>query len=266
MTLALLELDRVSVVRAGRAILDKVSLTVPDGRHTAILGPNGSGKSTLVRLIARQLYPTIDSDGRIGETRVFGQSRWDVFELRSRLGIVSPEMQADMAAQDDPLEVFDVVASSFFASRGVWRREVTHSMRLAASEALERMGVLHLVERSMATLSTGEARRVLIARSLAHRPRALLLDEPCAGLDPAARKLFLEALRRIANDGVTVILVTHHVEEILPEINHVVLMANGRVAHDGARRELLSPGILGALFGIPMALDHRGDWDWAIPL
>ena len=258
----LLEMDDVSVVRDGRPLLDDVSLAVRRGEHTAILGPNGSGKSTLVRLIARQLYPTPDAQGRIGSIRIFGQALWDVFELRRRLGIVSPALQNDLAGEE-PLEAFDAVVSGFFASRGLWRQEATPTMRRDAEEALRRMGADHLAGRSLATLSTGEARRVLIARALVHRPEALLLDEPCGGLDPVARQDFLEALSAVARSGVTLVLVTHHVEEILPEIGHLVLMRAGRIAQRGERAQLLTGESLTQAFGRTMTVERRGAWDWA---
>lgn len=261
-TAPLLEMDRVSVVRNGRALLDEVSLTVPAGQHVAILGPNGSGKSTLVRLVARQLYPTVDGAGRIGEVRIFGQALWDVFELRRRLGIVSPALQGDLAGEE-PLEVFDAVVSGFFATRGLWRRDTTAEMRAAAEAALARVGAAHLAGRSMATLSTGEARRVLIARALVNSPEALLLDEPCGGLDPVARRDFLEDLRAVARAGVTLMLVTHHVDEILPEIARLVMLRGGRIAHDGPKDDLLTDGVLSDLFGRPMQVGRDGDWRWA---
>ena len=258
MTEPLLSIDHVSVVRDARPMLDDVSLTIPEGQHTAILGRNGAGKSTLVKLITRQLYPT----GGQGSVRIFGQTQWNVFELRSLLGVVSPAIQTDYAGEE-ALEVFDAVVSGFFAARGVWNHAVTEEMRQASREALERMGVTHLIGRQMATLSTGEARRVLIARALVHRPRALLLDEPCAGLDPATRRLFLEALREVARSGVTLMLVTHHVEEILPEIDHLVLLRDAQVLNDGPKSELLTGPVLSDLFGMPTTVEKRGDWSWA---
>jgi iron complex transport system ATP-binding protein len=261
-TAPLLEMDHVSVLRNGRALLDDVSLSVEAGQHVAILGPNGSGKSTLVRLVARQLYPTPGTDGRTGRTRIFGQELWDVFDLRRRLGIVSPALQGDLAG-DEPLEVFDAVVSGFFAARGLWRREATPVMRTAAEAALARMGVADLAGRSLATLSTGEARRVLIARALVHRPEALLLDEPCGGLDPAARRGFLEDLRVVARSGVTLMLVTHHVDEILPEIDRLVMLRAGRKLHDGPRAGLLTGEVLSDLFGRSMSTERQGGWDRA---
>jgi len=148
MTEPLLRIENASVVRAERRILDDVSLTIAAGDHTAILGRNGSGKSTLVKLILHQLYPVHGA-----RVEVFGQSPWDVFSLRRRLGFVSPAAQSDLTGED-ALEVMDAVVSGFFASRGVWRREtITPAMRDAAAEALHRMGVEHLIGRSMATLS-----------------------------------------------------------------------------------------------------------------
>lgn len=256
MSQSLLDIDDVSVVRGEAVLLDRLSLSIAEGQHTAILGRNGSGKSTLVRLIAREVYQTGGGEG----VRIFGETRWDVFELRKRLGIVSPSVHADFAGQGAP-DVMDAVLSGFFAARGLWRHhKVTDEMRLAATEALERMGVAHLAGRNLATLSTGEARRVLIARALVHRPRALLLDEPCAGLDPATRRRFLDTLRDLATTGTTLIMVTHHVEDILPEMEQVILMAGGRLAAQGAKAELITGDRLTDLFGMTTTVTRRGDW------
>jgi iron complex transport system ATP-binding protein len=252
----LLSIDDVSVIRGDAVLLDRVSLSVAEGQHTAILGRNGSGKSTLVRLITRDIYPTGGGEG----VRIFGQNRWDVFELRRQLGIVSPAVHAELTGADQ-LEVTDAVVSGFFAARGVWRHHrISDEMRRAATGALERMDVAHLVGRTLATLSTGEARRVLIARALVHEPRALLLDEPCAGLDPGTRRRFLETLRGLAASGTTLIMVTHHVEEILPEIERVVLLREGRVLAEGPAADLITNDTLTDLFGLTTTVTRRGDW------
>ena len=256
MSQALLQIDDVSIRRGEAVLLDRISLSIEQGQHTAILGRNGSGKSTLVRLIAREVYPTGGGAG----VRIFGETHWDVFELRKRLGIVTPALHATLAGQDAP-EVIDAVISGFFASHGVWgHHQVTIQMRHAAIQALIRMGVAHLAGRSLATLSTGEARRVLIARALVHQPQALLLDEPCAGLDPATRRRFLDTLRGLAITGTTLIMVTHHVEEILPEIDHAILLADGRVLAEGAKAEMITDDRLSALFGMATQVTRRGDW------
>jgi len=255
----LLEIDAATVLRGSHPALDRLNLRIEAGQHTAILGANGSGKSTLVQLIARQLYPLAPDDGR-RPVRVFGRDRWNVHELRSLLGIVSPALQHDYTT-DTPLEVFDAVVSGFFAARGLWLdHEVTESMRLRANEALQQLGASHLVGREMASLSTGEARRVLIARALVHRPRALLLDEPCAGLDLASRRHFLQTLRALARGGTTLLLVTHHVEEIIPEIGQVLLLKNGRTLREGDKAAVLTDAALGEAFGMPIHVTRHGEW------
>ncbi|MBB5707687.1 ABC transporter ATP-binding protein [Sphingopyxis panaciterrulae] len=251
----LLALSNVRVMADETCILDLPALTIGAGESAAILGANGSGKSTLVKLIARQLYPLYGAD-----VRIFGQENWNVFELRRLLGIVSSTMQLDFDAEP-PLEVLDCVVSGFFASRGLWAHQhVTQEMVDVSRAALEKVGASRLIGRSMASLSTGEARRVLIARALAHRPRALLLDEPCAGLDPAARHHFLDMLRGVARGGTTMLLITHHIEEILPEIGRIVMLRGGKLFRDGAKAELLTSEALSGLFDLPMAVTARGEW------
>lgn len=255
----LLEIDAATVLRGGQPVLDRFSLRVEAGRHTAILGANGSGKSTLVQLIARQLYPLAPDDGR-SPIRVFGREHWNVTELRGLLGIVSPAMQRDYTSEE-PLEVFDAVVSGFFAARGLWLdHQVSGDMRERAHAALEQLGASHLIGRMMDSLSTGEARRVLIARALVHRPRALLLDEPCAGLDLASRRRFLESLRALARGGTTLLLVTHHVEEIIPEIGQVLLLKGGRVLQQGDKAATLTDDAMGEAFGMPIRVSRQGEW------
>ncbi len=251
----LLTLSGVRVMVDETCILDLPALAIGAGESAAILGANGSGKSTLVKLIARQLYPVWGAD-----VRIFGQDGWNVFDLRKLLGIISSTMQLDFDAEP-PLEVLDCVVSGFFASRGLWAHQhYTQEMIDVSRAALEEVGAAHLVGRSMASLSTGEARRVLIARALAHRPRALLLDEPCAGLDPAARHHFLDMLRGVARGGTALLLITHHIEEILPEIDRIVMLRGGRLVRDGAKADLLTDEALSALFDLPIAVRRRGDW------
>ncbi|RDJ00554.1 ATP-binding cassette domain-containing protein [Dyella solisilvae] len=256
---SLIDIDDASVMRGDRLVLERFSLRIGAGEHTAILGANGAGKSTLVRLVTRELYPLARGDGRAA-MRVFGRDRWQVSELRGLLGIVSPSLQQDCTG-DATLEVTEAVLSNFFAAQrlGLDHR-VTAAMRERANEALVQAGASHLVGRHMASLSTGEARRVLIARALVHRPRALLLDEPCAGLDLASRRQFLESLRELARHGTTLLLVTHHIEEILPEIRHVVLLRDGRLLRHGDKDEVLTDAALSDTFGMPVKVRRTGDY------
>jgi len=250
----LLQMQDASVVRNGRRILDGLSLEIRDGEHTAILGPNGAGKSSFIRLITREDYPLASANGA-PPLLLFGEELWNVFELRSRLGIISADLQANFLDRTLPGQTrgLDVVLSGFFASYGLFsHQEVTEEMRRQARRALEMLEAGHLAESFIETMSTGEARRILIARALVPEPRALVLDEPTTGLDLLARSRFLGTLRNIARHGQTIILVTHRVEEIFPEIDRVILLNQGRILHDGRKREVLTSRRLSAMFGAPI--------------
>ncbi len=250
----LLVVDRATVRRDDRALLDDISLAIAQGQHTAILGPNGSGKSTLVKLIERRLYPLVHDDGS-PVLRVFGRERWSVADLRALLGVVSSDLRREFEATHET--ALNAVLSGFFAALTLGLdHAVDAAMRERAMQALDRVQARHLADRDVATLSTGEARRVLIARALAHSPRALLLDEPCAGLDPGTRRRFLDLLRQLAREGTTLLLVTHHVEEIVPEIGHVVMLRDGRLFDEGPKARLIADERLSALFGWPTRVDE----------
>ena len=248
----LIELDRATVCRDLRPALRDISLRIELGRHTAILGPNGCGKSTFVKLIHREVYAV----ARAGATpvRVLGAARWDVFALRGQLGLVAPDLQRDLLAAPG-LSAIDAVITGCFASQRV-PDDVSHELRERARCALADAGAAHLEARALASLSTGEARRVLIARALVNRPRALLLDEPTTGLDLAARRRFLAMLRKLAQGGTTLVLVTHHVEEIIDEIERVVLLRDGRVVGDGTPAQVLTAERLSALYDLPVRVER----------
>ena len=260
--MTILELHGATVVLGGTRVLDSLTLAIREGEHTAILGPNGAGKSTLIKLLTLQQYPLALSNGA-PPIRVFGQDRWDVFELRSQLGIVSADLHdrfvhGNVAGQ---ISGEDAVLSGFFASQGLFRNHlVTAAMRAAASSALQLMGVAHLAQSTLDTMSTGEARRVLIARALVHDPKALVLDEPTRGLDLVAQHAFMERVRLIARRGITVVLVTHHVDEIIPEIDRVILLHRGRVAADGPKADVLTKKSLGVVFEAPLEVDCHNDY------
>lgn len=240
-----------------RRVLDHLSLEIPQGEHTAILGPNGSGKTSLIKLITQEYRPLARS-GQEPTVQIFGRERWDVFELRRLMGIVSSDLHHTFTDGSvmRTLRGFDVVVSGFFASVGVQAHHtVTGQMRERGEEALRLMEALHLAEKPMQEMSTGEARRVLIARALVSDPPALLLDEPTAGLDMVARHRFLETLRRLARSGKTVIFVTHHLHEIIPEVERVVLLQDGRVYLDGPKHEILTARNLSAAFGAPLRVE-----------
>ena len=262
----LLELRDATVVLGGARVLERLTLTIPVGEHAAILGPNGAGKSTLVKLLTLQQYPLATEERDPPPIRVFGRDRWDVFELRSQLGIVSADLHDRLVHgnSNGVVTAIDAVVSAFFATHGVFAHQrVTEVMRSAACEALARVGAAHLAATPLATMSTGEARRVLIARALVHQPRALVLDEPTRGLDLVTRHEFLERVREIARGGTTILLVTHYVDEIIPEISRVVLLKRGRVVFDGPKRDALDAAQLGAAFDARVAIDRAAGYYYA---
>lgn len=248
-TLALLEMRNVSVVRGENLALDRLSLRIALGEHVCILGPNGSGKSTLIRTITRENYPLLRDDASM---TILGKSLWNVFELRSLLGIVSPDL---LTACTSDATGLDVVLSGFFGSTRVFPNHSPQpEHRQRAEAALARLNVAHLANRSVAQMSSGEAKRTLIARALVHEPRTLLFDEPGNTLDIAGQVSLRETLRELARGGLGILLVTHHISEIIPEIERVVLLQRGRVLADGPKEKVLTGERLTTLFGVSVKL------------
>jgi iron complex transport system ATP-binding protein len=255
---ALLELHEATVIKgADRRVLDGLSLRIDEGEHTAIIGPNGSGKSSLIKLIAYQHYPLVRRTGP-PPLQVFGRERWNVFELRRHIGIVSGELHQAFIGGGSygRSRGLEAVASGFFASQGLFdHQEISDAMWEQAYAALDLMDATQLAEKPIEEMSTGEARRTLIARALVTEPRALLLDEPTTGLDLAAQQRFLQTLRKVAAAGKTIILITHHIEEIIPEIERVILLQEGRIFRDGSKSNVLTGALLSELFGAAIALE-----------
>jgi len=250
----LLDFRNVTVLKgSGRRVLDAVSITVRAGENVAILGPNGSGKSSFIKTITREFYPLADAPGFA--FRIWGRERWDVFGLRSLLGIVSNDLLHTFTTEMTGLEV---VLSGFFSSVGLYRANVTPAMRRKAASVLDFLEVAHLRDRLMTEMSSGEARRLLIGRALVHDPKALVLDEPTNSLDLHARLRFRELMRKIARAGTSILLVTHTLADLIPEIRRVVLMKEGRFVADGPTRQVLTDGNLSRLFGVPVRIRRRG--------
>jgi iron complex transport system ATP-binding protein len=249
---ALLELRNVQVVRGTKTVLNDFSLRIESGEHVAILGPNGCGKSTLIKTITRELYPVARPGSKI---TILGEEFWNVFELRSFLGIVSNDLMSwctgDAVGRD-------VVLSGFFSSNDVYPNHLVTAEQIErADAALEQLQVLHLAGRPVSEMSSGEARRVLIARALVHQPRALLFDEPSNSLDLFAKHALRETMRHLAQSGIGIVLVTHDLSDVIPEIERVVLMSKGRIVADGRKEETLQPAPLSEVFGLPVEVARR---------
>jgi iron complex transport system ATP-binding protein len=250
-----LELRQVNVARGDRVVLHDVNLTVRTGEHVAILGPNGCGKSTLIMAMTCQVYPIVKPEMVI---RIFGRERWDLTQLRQHFGVVAAELPGERTAVTTGL---DAVIAGFFSASTLWPNlHVSDEMRERGREALERIDAAHLAGRLVGEMSAGEKRRILIARALVHRPQQLLLDEPSNALDLAAQRDLRETMRRLAQEGTGLVLVTHHLGDILPEIDRVILMRGGRIVGDGPRAELLTEARLSELFNAPVRIGHDEEW------
>jgi len=248
----LLDFENVTVLRGGRSALKALTLKIPAGEHTVIFGPNGSGKSTLIKTITRECYP-VPAPG--AAFRIFGRDAWNVFDLRGLLGIVTNDLEAQL---DRGMTGGEAVLTGFFSHLRHWPDEaVTPAMKRKVREVLSILEVSHLAERPLGEMSSGEARRLLIGRALVHDPKALILDEPTNSLDLRAAAEFRKSLRRIAALGKTIIVVTHQVDDVIPEIRRVVLLRQGRLFKDGEPSRVLTFRNLSALFGMRIRLPKR---------
>jgi iron complex transport system ATP-binding protein len=250
----LLSFKHVTVMRGDRAALEDITLDIASGEHVCILGPNGCGKSTLIKTITRECYPLAREGSSVA---ILGRERWNIFELRSRLGIVSPDLLASCTTEATGR---DVVLSGFFSSTRIFPHHHPDPQDLArAGAALERLGVAHLASRPVAQMSSGEAKRTLIARALVHEPQTLLFDEPSNALDISAQLQLRATMRELAQSGLGILMVTHHVSEIIPEIDRVVLLREGRILADGPKSAILTAENLSKLFKASIRLgQHDG--------
>ena len=243
----IVEIQHATVYRGDTKVFSDLSLEIVLGCHTAILGPNGAGKSTLLKLLSRDIHP-VRREG--SDIRLFGQDRWNVWTLRAKLGFVSHELQHQYL---DHVRGIDVVLSGHYSSIGTYaHQQFSEGDRTRAAQIIDELGVGHLRDRHFCEMSTGEQRRFLLGRALIHQPLALVLDEPTSGLDVRACFQYLDLVRRQMRQGKTIILVTHHVHEIPPEVGRVVLMKAGSIVADGEKRDILTSQRLTRLFETPI--------------
>jgi iron complex transport system ATP-binding protein len=248
----LLEVRNLRVMRGQKIALDEFSLRIGADEHVAILGPNGCGKSTLIKTITRECYPVARTESSMS---ILGEETWDVFKLRASLGIVSNDLMLSCTGDADGR---DLVLSGFFSSTAIYPNHTVDPEQMAQAEAaLEQLNISHLADRPVCEMSSGEARRVLIARALVHKPQALLFDEPSNSLDLSAQQNLRHTMSALANSGTAIILVTHELADIVPEIQRVVLMSRGRVVADGPKEQMLQVERLGALFGVKVQMARR---------
>jgi len=251
-------MEHVNVARGDAVVLHDINLDIRTGEHVAILGPNGCGKSTLIKTITCECYPIVAPETRI---RLLGRERWDVSQLRQHLGVVEANLPGERTGVTRGM---DAVVAGFFSASTLWPNlHVTPEMREKAYVAMERMQARHLEGKLVGEMSAGEQRRIMIARALVHAPGMLLLDEPSNALDIAAQRELREALRSVARHGTGILMVTHHLADILPETERVIMMREGRIVADGSKDELIDAGQLGTLFGTDVHVTQKdGYWHW----
>jgi iron complex transport system ATP-binding protein len=245
----IIEMRKVRVVKGTAVLLHDVDLTISSGERLVILGPNGSGKSSLIKTIMGEHRQDTSVEGSYVKLR--GMALWNLFNVRQAFGLVSADLQMDFARD---MSCLDAVLSGFFGSLGTNRsQDIPPHMETLALQKLASVGSEHLASRRFHTLSTGEARRVLMARALVNSPEALILDEPMNSLDLTGKYLVRQAIRSLAKEGRALVLVTHDPSDIIPEIDRVVMVKQGTIFRDGGL-ELLNGEELSALYGAPIGL------------
>jgi iron complex transport system ATP-binding protein len=255
-----LELQAVMAFRGRRTVFENLSLQLRPGEHTVILGPNGSGKSSLLKLLSREIYPVVQPGSWL---RIFGSDTVNLWALRERIGLVSPDLQAHYSPG---VKGAEVVLSGFFGSVGLGRsQQPSTEQRLRVEGLMQELGLADLAGCPFGQLSDGQRRRLLLARALVHRPDVLVLDEPTNGLDLKARHQLLALLRNLAQQSTTLLLVTHQIEAIIPEITRCVMLSQGRITADGPVHDLLQDEPLSALFDTPLNVVHSGGYHQVLP-
>ena len=256
----IIDFQNITVFQGRNKVLEDFSLTIDESQSTVILGPNGSGKTTLLKLLNRELYIVED---KASSLKIFEKDRWNVDELRSNLGVVSQHLQYGYSNSAIGLYV---VLSGFYSSDGIWQHQEFDDSRLdRAKEVMDLLAISNLKDREFSTMSTGEQRKFLLARSLVNDPAVLVFDEPTSGLDMSTCFQYLEIIRELISMGKKVILVTHHVHEIPPEVTRVILLKEGRVIEDGDKDQILTNTNLTNLFDWPIKVIKENGYYQAIP-
>jgi iron complex transport system ATP-binding protein len=250
-----LHLSHVNVARGDNVVLHDINLTVNTGEHIAILGPNGCGKSTLIKTMTCECYPIVQEATKV---RIFDRERWDLTELKKRLGVVSAELPGKPTLETTGR---DAILTGFFSSSTLWPNlTVTSTMQTRADDVLEQIDAINLSDKPVGQMSAGQQRRIMIGRALVASSQMLLLDEPSNALDLAAQVELRNLLRKLAQQGTGILLITHHIADILPEIDRILLMSEGRIVADGPKSSLLTPEALSNLFKTEVHMTRRGDF------
>ena len=258
----LIEIHNASIWRGDTHVFENLTLSIEQHERVAILGPNGSGKTTLLKTINRELYPVAAEGAWI---KILGREKWNVWDLRKHIGVVSHDLQDRYTATTTALEV---VVSGFHSSigiHGMLAKLISKEQVARAMDTLAMLGIDSLRDRPLHSMSTGQQRRCLLGRALVHRPDTLILDEPTSGLDFAASFDYLDRIRALSTNGHNIVLVTHHLNEIPPEVDRVILLKDGKVAADGDKASLLTSGRLSAIYDTTIQIIERDGYFLAYP-
>lgn len=259
---ALIDIHNATIWRGTTRVFDKLTLTIAQHERVAILGPNGSGKTTLLKTIIRELYPVVQDDSWV---RILGREHWNVWQLREHIGIVSHDLHQRYRPTTTALEV---VVSGYLSSIGVHGllgRQISDEQLAAARVTLATLGIEALADTPLKSMSTGQQRRCLLGRALVHRPDTLILDEPTSGLDFAASFDYLGRVRELAAGGRNIVIVTHHLNEIPPEVDRVIVLDEGRIAADGPKSSVLTADLLSAVYRTPIQVAEIDGYYLAYP-
>jgi iron complex transport system ATP-binding protein len=249
-----IHLNGLTLRRGEREILRGVDLHVEQGQHWTLLGRNGCGKTTVLEMITGYLFPSSGTVDVLGHR--YGTV--DLREVRKKIGYISPSLIEKFTLRDP---VWEIVAGGAFAYLRIYE-EVPAEIKEQARHELERVGLVHTAEQPFGTLSQGERKKVMLARTMMASPELLILDEPCAGLDLYEREKFLAALAGFSARELSMLYVTHHIEEIVPLFTHVALMAEGRIAAQGDKREVLTTKLLQEAYDLPIQVEWADDRPW----
>lgn len=251
----MIELKNVTAYQKDNKVFENLNIKIDHGEKVAILGPNGAGKSTLLKLITREIYPVVKDDSYI---KLFDLERVTIWDLRKEIGLISQDLQEDYTPYTTALEV---ILSGFFGAIGQHGHLMPSAEQMSqALSMLNYVGMSAFQDTHFQRLSTGQKRRLLIGRALIHKPQALIFDEPSNGLDIKASALLLNIMREYAKPEHSLLLTTHHIGEIIPEIKRVILIKQGQVIADGMKEEVLTSAVLSELYDTAVKLDKHNEY------
>lgn len=258
----LIQIRNATIWRGSTRVFEALNLTIEQHERVAILGPNGSGKTTLLKTINRELYPVVEEKSSV---RILGREHWNVWELRKRIGIVSHDLHQRYTPTTTAIEV---VVSGFHSSIGVHgtlAQRVSNEQVEKARETLNMLGIDALAKTPLKSMSTGQQRRCLLGRALVHEPQTLILDEPTEGLDFAASFDYLRRIRDLSASGHNIVLVTHHLNEIPPEVERVIVLKNGTIVADGPKTDVLTGEFLSSVYDTVIRIAELDGYYLAYP-